>query len=261
MTKKAALVTGGSRGIGLGITEALAAAGWTVAINYRNNGDAAEDAAESARRLGGGGGDRAFIFRADISRTEEHEALLDAVIERTGRLDLLVNNAGMAPPARKDLLELTEEQYDSVLATNLRGPFFLTQRAAGSMIRLIRNGTISSPKIINITSVSADTASINRGEYCISKAGLAMMTSLYAARLAEYGIDVYEIRPGIIATDMTSGVRDKYDGLIEEGLTLNRRWGTPEDIGKAAAAIAEGAFPYSTGGVFHVDGGLHVSRL
>ena len=257
MNGKVALVTGASRGIGRGISDALAEKGWTVAINYRRNAEAAESAVEGAKQAGGD----AFAVEADIAALDQHEELLQTVVEKTGRLDLLVNNAGIAPRTRTDILEIIPDQYDEILRTNLRGPFFLTQKAARLMIDQVGKKGTDSPAIITITSVSAEMPSINRGEYCISKAGLSMMSALWATRLAEYGISVYEIRPGIIRTDMTAGVKDKYDNLIEEGLTLNRRWGNPEDIGRAVTALAEGSFPYSTGAVFYLDGGMHISRL
>ncbi len=182
-------------------------------------------------------------------------------MEKCGRLDLLVNNAGMAPRQRRDLLETTEESYDEVMAVNLKGPFFLTQRVANLMIELLQQGVIEQPKIINIGSMSAYTASVNRGEYCLSKAGLGMMTALFADRLAEYGILVYEVRPGVIATDMTSVVKERYDRLIGEGLTPVRRWGQPGDVAQAVLAIAQGYLPFSTGEVINVDGGFHLRRL
>jgi NAD(P)-dependent dehydrogenase (short-subunit alcohol dehydrogenase family) len=184
------------------------------------------------------------------------------VIEEFGRIDLLVNNAGMGPRQRVDMLQVGEMSYDEVMTTNLKGPFFLTQRVATEMIRLIKEDKISSPKVVNIGSISAYTSSPARAEYCISKAGMGMMTLLWADRLAEYGINVYEIRPGIIETDLTSVVKEKYDKLIlEDGITPIRRWGQPEDIGKAVIAIAEELMPFSTGEILNVDGGFHISRL
>ncbi len=257
MKGKVALVTGGGRGIGKGIVLALAGEGWTVAVNYRSDGQSAEETAAAARKLGGG----AFIVQADIGEIEAHEKLVEDVVGPAGRIDLLVNNAGIAPAKREDLLHMPPESYDKVMNTNLRGPFFLTQKIAQVMIELIEKKKIESPNIITITSVSAVTAGVNRGEYCMSKAGLSMMSSLWAARLGEYGIGVFEIRPGIIETDMTAGVREKYDRRFESGLALYRRWGRPEDIGRAVAAIAAGSFPYSTGEIINIDGGIHVPRL
>jgi len=257
MKGKTALVTGAGRGIGRGIAEYLAGDGWTVAVNYRTNEASAAETFESVKRRGGGG----FIVQADIADLATHEKLVGRVMDKTGRIDLLVNNAGTAPRQRVDMLETSPESYDHVMATNLRGPFFLSQRVAKVMIQLLKKNAIESPKIINITSLNAVTASINRAEYCLSKAGLSMTTSLWAVRLADYGINVYEIRPGITETDMTAGVKEKYDRLIAEGSSLIRRWGQPEDIGKAVSAIAGGTLGFSTGEVINVDGGFHVRRL
>ncbi len=255
--QQVAIVTGGSRGIGRGICLALAARGWSVVVNYRGNASAANEAATLVEQAGG----QALIVQADIGAAEDRERLVQETIARFGRIDLLVNNAGMAPRVRLDLLETTEESYDEVMAVNLKGPFFLTQRVAKAMIELMQNSAVERPAIVNIGSISAYTASVNRGEYCISKAGMGMMTALFADRLAAHGINVYEVRPGIIATDMTSGVTAKYDALIGDGLTPIRRWGQPEDIGAAVVVLAEGSFPFSTGEVFNVDGGFHLRRL
>jgi 3-oxoacyl-[acyl-carrier protein] reductase len=176
-------------------------------------------------------------------------------------VDLLVNNAGVAPLARTDILEATEESFDRVLAINLKGPYFLTQLVSKWMIQLKKTNVVLKPKIVVISSMSAYTSSTNRGEYCVSKAGLSMMTQLYADRLSEYGINVYEIRPGIIMTDMTTPVKEKYDELIAEGITPIRRWGTTGDIANAVVAIAKDYFPFSTGEIFNVDGGFHLRRL
>jgi len=187
--------------------------------------------------------------------------LLEETLSTFGRVDVWVNNAGVAPATRFDLLETTPESWDRVLGINLRGPFFLTQAVARTMLDLVASATVSDPKIIFITSVSSTFASVNRADYCVSKAGLSMAVQLFAARLADQGINVYEVRPGIIATDMTGPARAQYDRRIAEGLSPIRRWGTPDDVGRAVAALAEGALPFSTGEVIHVDGGLHVSRL
>ena len=256
-TKKVALVTGGSRGIGRGICIALGELGWNIIVNFRGNEEAANETVLAIEKSGGKG----FAVQADIGQSGERLRLLEVTKEHWGRLDLLINNAGMAPRQRADLLEMSETSYDEVLTTNLKGPFFLTQSAAKWMIELTQAGIIENPAIVNIGSISAYTASINRGEYCISKAGMAMMTSLFADRLAEYGISVYEIRPGIISTDMTSGVQTKYDHLIADGLLPIHRWGTPEDVGKVIAGIAKGWLPYSTGEIINVDGGFHLKRL
>jgi NAD(P)-dependent dehydrogenase (short-subunit alcohol dehydrogenase family) len=257
MSDRVALVTGASRGIGRGIAVALAGRGWAVVINYRSNAEAAAETLQLVERAGG----RGLAAQADIAEATDRGRLVTETMSAFGRIDLLVNNAGMAPRQRMELLEVTEASYDEVMAVNLKGPFFLTQLVAKVMIELARAGVIQEPKIINIGSISAYTSSVSRGEYCLSKAGLAMMTKLYADRLAPYGITVYELRPGIIATDMTSAVKEKYDRLIVEGLTPIRRWGEPDDVARAVAAIAEGYFPFSTGEVINVDGGFHLHRL
>jgi len=250
-----AIVTGGSRGIGRAIAAALGGEGFAVGINYHRNAEAAEEAAGIVREAGG----RAMTVRADVAEAEDRRRLLAEVTAAFGPLTLLVNNAGMAPRVRADLLEMEEASYDEVLATNLKGPFFLAQQVARHMIEA---GAAEGRAIVNIGSLSAYAPSVNRGEYCIAKSGMAMMTRLFADRLAAEGINVYEVRPGIIATDMTSGVKEKYDRLIlEEGLTPMPRWGQPEDIGRCVAAIARGDFPFSTGEVFNVDGGFHMKRL
>jgi NAD(P)-dependent dehydrogenase (short-subunit alcohol dehydrogenase family) len=201
------------------------------------------------------------VAQGNVAVAGDRESLVAATLTDFGRLDVLVNNAGIASPGRKDLLEATEAGWDEVFATNLKGPFFLTQLAARQMIELIRAGTQPAGTIINISSVSAYTASTNRGDYCMTKAGLAMMTWLFADRLASEGIKVFEIAPGVIETDMTGPVRDKYDRLIAEGLTPIRRWGQAEDVARAVAAIVQGYFPFSTGERFNVDGGFHMRRL
>jgi NAD(P)-dependent dehydrogenase (short-subunit alcohol dehydrogenase family) len=235
----------------------LAAQGWTVVVNYRGNAGAAQEAAGAITAAGG----RSLIVQADIGDAADREKLVRTTLESYGRLDLLVNNAGMAPRQRMDLLATTEASYDEVMGVNLKGPFFLTQHVANVMIELLQQGLIDQPKIINIGSMSAYTASVNRGEYCISKAGLGMMTALFADRLAEYGILVYEVRPGVIATDMTSVVKERYDHLIDGGLTPVKRWGEPDDVARAVLAIAQGYLPFSTGEVINVDGGFHLRRL
>ncbi|MAS34758.1 MAG: 3-ketoacyl-ACP reductase [Anaerolineaceae bacterium] len=254
---KVALITGASRGIGRGIAVALGQQGWTVVVNYRGNAEAAAECVSLVESAGG----KAHAVQGDVSVREDRSALLEQVLTTFGRIDLLVNNAGMAPRQRVDILEMTEESFDEVMNVNLKGPYLLTQMAAKNMIELIKDGVMSGGQIINIGSMSAYVSSTSRSEYCVSKAGMAMMTKLYADRLANEGITVYEIRPGIIATDMTSVVTAKYDKLIDEGLTPIRRWGLPEDVGKICVAIAEGYLPYSTGEVINVDGGIHLQRL
>jgi 3-oxoacyl-[acyl-carrier protein] reductase len=263
-----AVITGASRGIGRGIAIQLARAGWDLIINFIRDAAAAGATAMECQRVATGAGHavRAEICQADIALNQDRARLLDFTKEKFGRLDLLVNNAGVAPEQRLDLLETTEASFDRVVTTNLKGPYFLTQSAARWMIEQTsaENDSVRSAsalRIVFITSVSAYTASINRGEYCVAKAGLSMVAQLFATRLAPHGVQVYEIRPGIIATDMTGPVKDKYDRLIAEGLTPIRRWGEPEDVGKAVAAIAQGAFPFSTGQVIDVDGGFHMRTL
>lgn len=257
MSPQAAIVTGASRGIGRGIATALGGLGWGVVINYHQN---AQAAVEVQKEVAAGGG-RGVIVQADVTDRDDREKLVQAALTEFGRIDLLVNNAGVSVLQRVDLLEATEESYDRVMGINLKGPYFLTQRVARVMIELLNQGVIERPKIINIGSISAYTSSPSRGEYCLSKAALAMMTALYADRLAEYGIRVYELRPGIMRTDMTAPVQEKYDHLIAEGLTPIRRWGQPEDVGKAVVAIVQDLFPFSTGEVINVDGGFHLRRL
>lgn len=257
MNKQTALVTGAGRGIGRGIAVALAEKGWNVVINYRGNAAAATETVGLVEEAVG----RGLAVQANIAEASDRQRLIDETVQKFGRIDLLVNNAGMAPRQRLDILETSETSYDEVMTVNLKGPFFLAQQVARVMIEQQQQGVIAEPRIVNIGSISAYTSSPNRGEYCLSKAGMSMMTALFADRLAEYGINVYEIRPGIIETDMTSGVKEKYDRLIDDGLTPIRRWGQPDDIGRAVVAIAEGYLPFSTGEVINVDGGFHLHRL
>jgi 3-oxoacyl-[acyl-carrier protein] reductase len=253
---RVALVTGGTRGIGLGIVRALASEGFDLALcGVREEKDVAPVLAE----LRGGG--VAHYFRADIGERADRLRLVSEVRERLGRLHVLVNNAGTAPPARVDLLEAGEESFERLLRVNLQGPYFLTQGVARWMLEQRGADEAWAGCIVNVTSVSATVASTDRGEYCVSKAGLAMASQLWAARLAEAGIPVYEVRPGIIRTDMTAAVTDKYDRLIGAGLVPQGRWGTPEDVGRVVAALARGDAPYSTGAVVVVDGGLTIPRL
>jgi 3-oxoacyl-[acyl-carrier protein] reductase len=255
--KSVALVTGGARGIGLGIAQALARENFDLAICGVRDEAAVESSLAGLRTLGA----ETLYVRADVSDPIARQYLVEAVRTKFGRLHVLVNNAGVAPKVRADLLEATEESFESVLKVNLQGPYFLTQRCAQWMIVQKKSDSGWRGCVINISSVSATLASINRGEYCISKAGVAMATQLWASRLGEFGIPVYEIRPGIVKTDMTARVQAKYDELIADGLLLQPRWGTPEDIGKAAAMLARGDLAYSTGQVLTVDGGMTVNRL
>ncbi len=252
-----ALVTGSSRGIGRAIAIDLAVHGWDIVINYRSDIQASQETARSVIQAGS----QALLIQADVGQLEQHASLLQRIRETYGRLDLLVNNAGIGPRQRLDILQVSPESYDEVLAVNLKGPFFLTQASAAWMLELIQSGVISGAKIINIGSISAYTASVERAEYCISKAGMGMLTALFAARLADHGIQVYEIRPGIIETDLTHKAKEKYDRLIAEGLTPIRRWGQPEDVARAVTAVAGGALAFSTGEIINVDGGFHLKRL
>ena len=249
-----ALVTGGSRGIGRGICLELARRGYAVAVNYAGN----EEAARETQRLIGTGVD-SLLCQGDVGSGADRDRMVAAVMSRWDRIDVLVNNAGITSPGRLDVLEATEESWDRVLAVNVKGPYFLTQRVANAM--LPRLAHLVNPTIVNVSSLSSYAVSTNRGDYCVSKAGLGMVTKLFAVRLAEYGIRVFEVCPGIIETDMTAAVQEKYGRLIAEGLTPIRRWGTPEDIGKAVATLAAGAFPFSTGDVLNVDGGFHIRTL
>src|SRR5580704_8434020 len=256
--KKLAMVTGGSRGIGFGIALALAQSGFDLAINGRRE---EKDVAEAVEKLKSAGA-KVLYLRGDVASRADRAGVLEHVDREFGRLDVLVNNAGVAPDVRADLLEATEESFDRLMSINLRGPYFLTQLAARWMVKQRQAaGEKWRGCIINVSSVSATVASVNRGDYCITKAGIAMATMLWAARLAEFNIDVYEIRPGIVATDMTAGVIEKYDKLIANGLTIEKRWGKPEDVGHAAAILAKGDLPYATGQVLHIDDGMTIPRL
>jgi NAD(P)-dependent dehydrogenase (short-subunit alcohol dehydrogenase family) len=262
MNAPVALVTGAGRGIGRAIALELGRQGWAVVVNYRSDSASASAAVEEIQAASSpSAGGQAVAVQADVSLADDRQRLLDAVQTEYNRLDVLVNNAGMAPRQRADLLEVSEASYDEVMAANLKGPFFLTQQAARWMVDLRQQGVVKAPMIVNIGSISAYTASINRGEYCISKAGLGMLTALFAERLAGEGILVYEVRPGIIETDMTAGVHEKYDRLIADGLLPLRRWGKPEDVARAVAALARRDLGYSTGEIINVDGGFHLRRL
>jgi 3-oxoacyl-[acyl-carrier protein] reductase len=263
-----ALISGASRGIGRAITLALAGEGFDCVVNYARNAAAAEE----VRSLVEAAGARAHLVQADVGSGDDRKRLVDETIRAFGRIDLLVNNAGVAPDVRADILDASEESFDRLITINLKGPYFLTQLVARRMIEQQKGSgfgvqgpgpeTSVNPKIVTISSISAFAASTNRGDYCLAKAGLSMMTQLYAARLAEHGINVYEIRPGVIATDMTGPVKARYDKLIfEEGLTPIRRWGEGDDVARAVVAIATDLLPFSTGEIINVDGGFHLRRL
>ncbi len=255
--KKVALVTGGSRGIGLGISQHLAKEGLSLAICGLREPAVVAETVKSLQNLGS----EVLYIQADVANTEARNKLLAAVRSRFGRLDVLVNNAGMAPSQRADILDASEESFEQLIRVNLQGPYFLTQAAARWMIEQKKASSDFTGCIINISSVSSTVPSVNRGDYCISKAGVSMATKLWTVRLAEFGILVYEIRPGITQTDMTAGVRAKYDQLIADGLLLQPRWGTPNDVGKAAAMLVRGDLAYSTGQTLLIDGGLTLPRL
>lgn len=252
-----AWITGGARGIGLGIARSLSAESFDLVLSGRSEPDRVESILASLRETGA----RVLYLQADVADAAQRTRALDRVKEAFGALHVLVNNAGVAPEVRADLTEMTEASYERVMKINLQGPFFLTQAAANWMIRQKQADPAYRGCIINISSISATVASINRGEYCISKAGLSMATQLWAARLGEYDLPVYEIRPGVTRSDMTAGVREKYDRMIADGLCVQRRWGEPEDVGRACALLARGELAYSTGQVLHVDGGLTLARL
>jgi len=254
---KAALITGGSRGIGLGIAIELAKEGLDLAINGVRPEDQLVETLEMLRSYGS----KVIYCQGNISIQKDRSAIVDKIKAEFGKLNVLVNNAGVAPRERRDILEASEESFEYVLKTNLQGPYFLSQEIAHWLIGQKQSDNEFFGSIINISSISATVASVNRGEYCISKAGVGMMTQLFATRLGAYDIPVYEIRPGVIATDMTSGVKEKYDRLFAEGLSVQARWGKVEDIGKIVLALAKGLMPYSTGAVIMADGGLTIPRL
>jgi len=255
--KRVALVTGGTRGIGLGIAQCLAQEGCDLALCGVREESQVSEVLQKLQSLGA----QTLYCQANIGQTEARARLIQATRKRYGRLDILVNNAGVAPKIRADILEASEESFEQLIRINLQGPYFLTQRVANWMIEQKKTMPGFAGCIINITSISATVASTNRGDYCLTKAAMSMSTKLWAVRLAEFDIPVYEVRPGIIRTDMTAPVQEKYDKLIAEGLLLQPRWGLPEDVGKAVAMLARGDLPYSTGAVLVVDGGLTLQRL
>jgi 3-oxoacyl-[acyl-carrier protein] reductase len=258
----AILVTGASRGLGRGIAQSCARIGCDVAIHYQGNEAAARETVELCRKVALRPEQKFILTQGNIANAADRARIFDGTLNGLGRIDALVNNAGMAPRVRADITEMSEASYDEVMSVNLKGPFFISQMVALHWLQHAGKSALPSGyKLIFITSVSADTASINRGEYCISKAGLAMACQLWATRLANDATQVFELRPGIMETDMTAGVKEKYDRLIAEGLIPQRRWGKPEDVGLAVEAILKGHFPYSTGEVILMDGGFHLRRL
>ncbi len=257
MANKTALITGSSRGIGFGIAIELAKARFNLVINGVRKQETVQPIIDGLKAFG----IKVIYAQGDVSKKEDRQKIFDTVISEFGELNVLVNNAGIAPKERKDILEASEESFEMLMDINLKGPYFLTQLFANHMVEQKKKAAEFEACIINVSSVSATVASVNRGEYCISKAGIAMATKLWAARLGEFDIPVYEIQPGIIKTDMTSAVTEKYDKLFAEGLAIQKRWGLPEDIGKVAAAMASRMMPYSTGQVVKVDGGMTVQRL
>lgn len=257
MSNRVAAITGGGRGIGLGISTKLAQDGFDLALCGQREESELKETLEGLRKLDA----RVLYVKANVAEAREREAFLSAIRETFGRLDVLANNAGIAPKVRADILEAGEESFDELIRVNLRGPYFLTQKAALWMIEQKKAAPNFNACIVNITSISATVASTNRGDYCLAKAALGMSNQLWSVRLAEYGINVYEVRPGVIKTDMTAGVTGKYDDLIAKGLVPQNRWGFPEDVGKAVAMLARGDLPYSTGQVLMVDGGMTLARL
>jgi 3-oxoacyl-[acyl-carrier protein] reductase len=254
---KSALITGGTRGIGLGIARALAREGWTLALGGTRAEADVTLVLDELRTLGV----HAHYVRGDLSSRDDRAHIIENVKAAIGVPNALVNNAGRGPAARLDLLEATEESFEAVVRTNLQGPYFLTQAIAHAQVEQRRRDHSFEARIVFVTSVSADMASTNRGDYCVSKAGLSMAARLFASRLAGDGIPVFEVRPGIVATDMTAGVREMYDRRIADGLVPEGRWGQPEDVGRVVAALLRGDVPYATGTIVNVDGGLSIPRL
>lgn len=254
---RVALITGGARGIGLGIAKSLAADGYSLALNGVRPEDQVADVLTEFRDAG----TEVVYYQGDVGSAADRSSIIGNVKDKFGRLDVLINNAGITSPGRKDLLEADEESFDRVVAVNLKGPYFLTQLAANFMIELREGGIDADPCVINVSSISAEFVSTNRGDYCLTKAATGMATKLWATRLSEHDIRVYEIQPGIIKSDMTSGVTEKYDRLFEGGLALEKRWGEPEDIGRAVATLVRGDIPYASGQVLYLDGGMRIPRL
>jgi len=256
------LVTGAGRGLGRGVALQLAAEGCSVAINYAGNRAAAEETVGLCQQAAQSPAQKFLPVQADISSKADRTRLVAETLQNLGRIDALVNNAGIAPKVRADITDASEESFEELIRTNLQGPYFLTQSVVNHWLAGKQTPALSTGfKIIYVTSISANTASVNRGDYCISKAGLAMAAQLWATRLAADNIQVVELRPGIMATDMTAGVKGKYDKLLEDGLVPQKRWGTGEDVGRAVRAIISGDLPFSTGAVIPIDGGFHLRRL
>ena len=254
---RSALITGGTRGIGLGIARVLARDGWDLLLSGQRKLDDVSPVLRELEKLGV----NVDYVAGNIAETADRTAIIDRARARYGTVNALVNNAGRAPRVRADLIDATQDSFEEVLRTNLQGPYFLTQAVARDMLERVRTDATFRAAIVFVTSVSAEMISVNRGEYCISKAGLAMAASLFAVRLAPHGIPVFDVRPGVIATDMTSAVKDIYDRRIADGLVPEARWGQPDDVGRAVCALLRGDLPYATGSVIHVDGGLSLPRL
>lgn len=257
MTNPVALITGGTRGIGLGIAKSLVQEGYDIVLNGMRTKEQVEPVLASLKT----DSNRIVYCQGNIGEASDRASIIQEIKTQLGSLNVLVNNAGIAPRERNDILEATETSYDEVMDINLKGPYFLTQAVANWMIEQKKKNAKQHFAIITISSVSATVSSTNRGEYCLSKAGLAMLTKLWASRMGEFEIPVYEIRPGVIRTDMTAAVVAKYDKLFSEGLSLEKRWGTPEDVGSAVAALATGKIPYATGQVINIDGGMTIQNL
>ena len=257
--KKTAIITGSRRGIGAGIAKALGSNGFITILS---------DIVESIEiqpllsELNNQDVDYTYI-KCDISKNKDRQNLFEKTLKKFGRIDVLVNNAGVAPPERLDILKTSDQSFDHVVGINLKGTFFMCQAAANIMIRLKGENKVIgyNPRIVNISSISSYTSSVSRAEYCISKAGISMVTQLFADRLAEFNIFVFEVRPGIILTDMTMAVKEKYEKLIKEGLTPLRRMGTPEDVANCVVAACSGMLDFGTGQVLNADGGFHIRRL
>lgn len=253
---KVALITGGARGIGLGIARTLTQSGWSLMLNGVRPQD---DVTEVLKEFDNAGCDVDYCA-ADVGNSDDRVKLVEATKQQFGRLDALINNAGITSPGRKDILEADEDAFDKVIDINLKGPFFLTKLAAPLIIES-REGAGVRGSVIFVSSISAEFVSVNRGDYCLTKSALGMATKLWATRLAEFGIDVYEVRPGVIRSDMTSAVTEKYDELFANGLALERRWGEVEDVGRAVKSLIDGEIPYATGQVIKIDGGMTIRSL